>query len=68
MDNGRLIQRLSILSGLREGLDRSLQLNDFLDRFWDGRRCQLFLDGWVIGSVKLSDLVGDPDDKGKCTL
>jgi len=42
-----------------------LQLDDVSDRLSDERRFQFFFDSGVIGVTKLSDLGGDPDNKGE---
>ena len=44
----------------------SLQLNNVLDGFWYERRFEFFFDGRFIGLMKVSDLVGDFDNKGEC--
>lgn len=42
-----------------------LQLDNVSDGFWYERSFEPFFDSRVIGSMKFSDLIGDPDDKGE---
>ena len=53
------------MSTLLGGYELLLQLNNVEDGLGDGRRFELFFDGWVVGVKKLFDLVSDPDDKGQ---
>ena len=51
------------MSGLSENFAQSLQLDNIEDGFCYERRFEFFFDVWIIGSMKLSELVGNFDDK-----
>jgi len=53
---------------LSEESERLFQLDNVADGFGYERRFELFFDRWIIGFVKLSDLVSDPDNERESSL